>query len=163
MKPTDTVTIFCDGACSISGSRARHGGWAAILVYQDVEKVISGHSYPETNQTMELQALIGGLQALKRRCHVEFWSDSQYLVKGVNEWLESWRRREWHTSENERVKNQSYWKEIERLKNIHDIHGNWVRGHTNRKGKNHVYNARCDELAVAEAWNSYRDLTGEKA
>jgi len=146
------VQLFCDGSCSLYGTRANHGGWCAILRYGSLEKTCSGHSYPETNSTMELMGLIGGLRELTIPCRVEFYCDAQYVVKGVNEWLDKWIARKW-----KKVAHVDMWTEIDNFRKIHQIHGNWIRGHSkeNNRSAFQEYNVLCDELAEQEAWVSY--------
>lgn len=158
--------IFCDGACSNSGTRAYFGGWASILVRGDREDIYSGNHYPATNNTMELQALIGGLDALGDEPYiVEFFSDARYVVDGFNLWLKNWIRRDWRTSGGDEAANQDHWRKVAEHTVLHDIHGNWIRGHVAQADRSlyQEYNARCDELAVQEAWNGFRIARGDKA
>lgn len=155
----DLISIYTDGACDNGGgTRAHHGGWASILVENGQERIFTGHAYPETNSTAELKALIMGLSKITKPCYVEFYSDAQYLVYGYNTWLAAWKARNW-----KRVLNPELWKQIDRFP--YSLHGNWIRGHA-KKGEqsdHQKYNVQCDELAVEEAWKSYREHTGEKA
>lgn len=155
------VTIYTDGAASSSGTRSYHGGHAAILLYRGQERIVRGGHYPATNQTMELQALISGLEALTEPCRVEFYSDALYVVDGINLFLENWIRKGWP----ERIANQEQWKKLAGLRRIHSLHGNWIRGHAPKKGRtvHQEYNVRCDEIAVEEAWACFNSRRGEKA
>lgn len=154
-----STNLFCDGACSNTGGlRAHHGGWAAILVVGDCEKILTGHNYPETNSTAEIKSLLLGLEHLSVPCPVGFFSDSQYIVKGVNIWLNNWISRDYH-----KVEHADLWRRIAPYRKSHSLHGTWIRGHA-IKGKRSAYqefNVRCDELAVKEAWKSYREVTGK--
>lgn len=158
------VSLYCDGSCSPRGTRAWHGGWAAILVFGDLEKVVTGHSYPETNSTMELKALLGGLQVLKRPCQIEVYCDAKYVVDGTNDWLGGWLEKKWRGRAG-KIDHRDLWIAVAEHKRIHNIHCNWIRGHSKKDGRSHhqEYNVRCDELAEEEAWKSYREVTGEKA
>lgn len=153
------VTVYTDGAGSSSGVRAYFGGYAAILISGGAEKIVRGHQYPATNGAMEIMALIAGLRTLKRPCQVEFYSDAQYLVKGVNIWLPLWKERNWRAADGKALENLELWRKIDRLVAIHNTVGHWVRGHVPIEDRNshHEYNARCDEMAVAEAWIGFRE------
>jgi ribonuclease HI len=95
---------------------------------------------------MELMAVIAGLTALKRRSSVDLYSDSQYVLKGLKEWMDSWKKRGWKTADKKPVKNQDLWEQLDELKGGHEIRFHWIKGHNE-----HPENERCDELAVAEA------------
>ena len=134
------VVIYTDGSVSHNPGKV---GWAAILRYGGKEKVVTGSCEEiTTNMRMEVTALIEALKVLKEPCHVEFYSDSEYLVKGNNEWLDVWRRKLWKTSDKKPVENMDLWKALFELKQVHRVAGNWVRGHDG-----HPENERCDELA----------------
>lgn len=137
------VLLFTDGACS---GNPGPGGWAYILQHpasgREVEN--SGGERMTTNNRMELMAVIRGLEALKRRSRVELWSDSQYVLKGLKEWLAGWKAKGWKTASKAPVKNVDLWQELDELKGKHEITFHWVRGHNE-----HPENERCDALAVA--------------
>lgn len=133
-----TVTLFCDGSAL---GNPGPGGYGTILRFGDVEKIISGGEKHTTNNRMELLAVIEGLRALKEPCNVTFISDSSYVVKGVNEWLGGWVKRNFA-----KVKNPDLWNEYLQLSKIHTVHGVWVRGHNG-----HPENERCDIIAKEEA------------
>lgn len=137
------VIIYCDG-CSLDNPGP--GGWAAILVYKGVEKEFVGGEPVSTNNRAELMAATIGLQALKRPCTVRVVSDSQYVVKGMSEWVTGWRRRGWKTASGEPVKNRELWEGLVEAAGRHNVRWEWVKGHAG-----HEYNERCDELAKAEA------------
>lgn len=133
------VQIFCDGACS---GNPGPGGYGSILRYRGVEKELSGYSAETTNNRMELQAAISALSQLKRPCTVTLTSDSQYLVKGMTQWLEGWQKKNWLNSKREPVLNRDLWEQLASLSARHSIDWQWVRGHDG-----HIENERCDELA----------------
>ncbi|TSK08076.1 MAG: ribonuclease HI [Geobacter sp.] len=141
------VEIFCDGACS---GNPGVGGWGSILRYGDKVKELSGADGETTNNRMEMSAAIGALEALTRPCDVVVTTDSQYLVKGMTEWIHGWVKRGWVNSKKEPVLNRELWERLMALSKTHRITWVWVRGHNG-----HVENERCDELARA-AIDSYR-------
>lgn len=135
------IEIFCDGACS---GNPGPGGWGCILRYQGREKALSGAEVQTTNNRMELTAAITALASLTRPCHVVLTTDSQYLVKGMTEWLSGWIRKGWVNSKKEPVLNRDLWERLAELAKVHTIRWEWVRGHAG-----HPENERCDELARA--------------
>ena len=137
------VKIYTDGACSGNPGR---GGWAAILLYGEHEKEISGYDPDTTNNRMELTAAIEGLKALKYPCSVELYSDSSYLVDAFNNgWITGWKLNGWRKSNKEEVKNKDLWEQLDELAKTHDITWIKVKGHSDNE-----YNNRCDKLAVNE-------------
>ncbi|MBU5612402.1 ribonuclease HI [Geomonas sp. Red51] len=145
------VEIFCDGACS---GNPGVGGWGSILRYGDKVKELSGAEGETTNNRMEMSAAIQALEALTRPCEVVVTTDSQYLAKGMTEWLPGWVKRGWVNSKKEPVLNRDLWEKLLALAKTHRITWVWVRGHNG-----HVENERCDELARA-AIDSYRAGAG---
>jgi ribonuclease HI len=145
------VILFTDGACS---GNPGPGGWAYILRHPATEKEIerSGADPTTTNNRMELTAVIRGLEALKRPSSVELVTDSEYVGKGLSQWLKGWKANGWKRGprKNEEVKNADLWQQLDRLTAQHQITFTHVRGHAG-----HVENERCDELAVA-AYQQYR-------
>lgn len=133
------VHVFCDGACS---GNPGPGGYGAILRCNGREKEISGGAAETTNNRMELTAAIEALRQLKRPCKVVITTDSQYLVKGMTEWIHGWLRKGWQNSKREPVVNRDLWEALLELSRIHTIEWKWVRGHDG-----HVENERCDQLA----------------
>ncbi len=131
------VEIFTDGACSGNPGR---GGWAALLRYNGHEKELSGGEGDTTNNRMEMMAVIMGLDALKKPSIVKIYTDSQYVQKGVTEWMKGWKAKGWPT----RIKNQDLWLRIDSAISSHDVEFIWVRGHNG-----HEENERVDKLAVA--------------
>lgn len=145
------VEIFCDGACS---GNPGVGGWGAILRYGGHEKELSGADGETTNNRMEMTAAIASLESLKRPCDVAITTDSQYLVKGMTEWLSGWVRKGWINSKKEPVLNRDLWERLLALSRVHRITWVWVRGHNG-----HPENERCDELA-RRAIEAYKAGTG---
>ena len=133
------VEIFTDGACS---GNPGPGGWGALLRFQGVEKEISGAEEETTNNRMELLAAITGLRALKERHRVRLVTDSQYLQKGMENWLDNWIRRGWKTAAGKGVLNRDLWEQIVAFREAHDIVPEWVEAHAG-----HEFNERCDQLA----------------
>jgi ribonuclease HI len=135
------VDIYTDGACR---GNPGPGGWAAVLSAGGREKEISGAQRKTTNNRMELQAVIAALQALKRPVDVRLYTDSQYVRRGIIEWLPQWKARGWKTADHKPVKNQDLWQQLESAIAGHRIEWHWVRGHAGIAG-----NERCDALANA--------------
>jgi ribonuclease HI len=133
------VEIFCDGACS---GNPGPGGYGAILRYGGHEKELSGGVAETTNNRMELTGAIEALASLKRPCRVVLTTDSQYLVKGMTEWLDGWVKKGWKNSKKEPVLNRDLWERLLELANVQSIEWVWVKGHDG-----HRENERCDELA----------------
>jgi ribonuclease HI len=133
------VDIYADGACK---GNPGPGGWGAILQYKGTEKEIYGGAYKTTNNRMELQAVIEALQMLSRPCDVRVYTDSQYVQKGMSEWLDGWKARGWRTADKKAVKNADLWQQLDQLSQQHHIQWQWVRGHAG-----HVMNERADALA----------------
>jgi ribonuclease HI len=138
---SQVVEIYTDGACR---GNPGPGGWAAVLTAGEHEKEISGAEYQTTNNRMELQAVISALQALKRPAEVRLYTDSQYVRRGVLEWLPQWKARGWKTADKKPVKNQDLWQVLDGEVPRHRIEWHWVRGHSGVPG-----NERCDALANA--------------
>lgn len=137
------VIIYTDGACS---GNPGPGGWAAILIYGDNKKEISGGSPETTNNIMELTAILEGLKALKVECEVEVYSDSAYSVNAFNQgWIYNWMKKGWKTASGETVKNKEIWQELYSLTQKHKVAFNKVKGHSDDE-----LNNRCDELARGE-------------
>lgn len=138
-----TVDIYTDGACS---GNPGNGGYCAILMYNGAEKVISGAEKETTNNRMELLAVIKGLEALKERCIVNLYSDSQYVVDAFNKgWITSWIANGWKTAGKKEVKNVDLWQSLLELTNTHTVNFIKVKGHADNE-----YNNRCDKIAVEE-------------
>lgn len=135
----DTIYIYSDGACK---GNPGPGGWGALLVYAGHRKEISGGEANTTNNRMEMTAVIRALESLKRPSTVEVHTDSQYVQKGISEWMSGWKRRNWHTADGKPVKNQDLWLQLDALSQLHRIEWKWVRGHAG-----HPENERADALA----------------
>ncbi|MFS8975629.1 ribonuclease HI [Cupriavidus necator] len=133
------VTIYSDGACKGNPGR---GGWGAVLVAGTSEKELFGGEANTTNNRMEMTAVIEALRALKRPCTVRVYTDSQYVQKGISEWLPGWKARGWKTADKKPVKNVDLWQELDTLAQQHQISWHWVRGHNGHPG-----NERADALA----------------
>jgi ribonuclease HI len=135
----EVVQMYTDGACRGNPGR---GGWAVLLRYGAHEKTLTGAERQTTNNRMELLAAINGLEALTRPCRVDLYTDSQYVQKGITEWLPQWRRRGWKTVERQPVKNADLWQRLEGAVLRHRVSWHWVRGHSG-----HVENEQVDRLA----------------
>lgn len=133
------VVIHTDGACR---GNPGPGGWAAVLEHAGREKELYGFEAETTNNRMELLAVIRALEALKRRCRVRIVTDSQYVMKGVTEWMPGWKRRGWRTADKRPVKNLELWQRLDTALGEHDVEWEWVRGHSGHDG-----NERVDRLA----------------
>ena len=133
------VEIHTDGACL---GNPGPGGWAALLRYQGSERELAGAEADTTNNRMELAAAINALEALVEPCQVVLYTDSQYVQKGISEWLAGWKRKGWRTSSGGAVKNADLWQRLERACHTHRIEWRWVRGHSGN-----VDNERVDVLA----------------
>jgi ribonuclease HI len=133
------VEIFTDGACR---GNPGPGGWGVVFRYGETEKEIFGGEAATTNNRMELTAVIRALEALKQPSRVKLYTDSQYVQKGIQEWIHSWKRNGWKTSDKKPVKNKELWVELDELRRSHDIEWHWVKGHAG-----HPENERADALA----------------
>lgn len=131
--------IFTDGACR---GNPGPGGWGVLLRYNGHEKALYGAEPLTTNNRMELMAAIQGLESLKRSCQVRVVTDSQYVQKGITEWLSNWKRRGWKTAAKKPVKNADLWERLDAAASRHDIRWEWVKGHSG-----HPENERADLLA----------------
>ena len=136
---TPKVVIYTDGACS---GNPGPGGWGAILIHGKTEKELSGGEPATTNNRMELMAAIQALEALKKPCAVELWTDSTYVMKGITEWLPGWKRRGWTTADKKPVKNDDLWKRLDQARLRHEVTWRWVKGHAGHEG-----NELADRLA----------------
>jgi ribonuclease HI len=136
---TATVTIYTDGACK---GNPGPGGWGAILEYDGEERELFGGESATTNNRMELTAVIEALSALKRPCRIVLHTDSQYVMKGITEWIGQWKARGWRTAAKAPVKNVDLWKRLDGIVGDHEIEWVWVKGHSGHDG-----NERADALA----------------
>ena len=139
-----TVTLYTDGACS---GNPGPGGWGAILEFMGHEKELSGGEESTTNNRMELTAVIMGLRALKEPCVVELYSDSKYVIDGLQKgWAASWRKRGWVKSDKRPALNPDLWGQLLDLTEKHTLRYHWVKGHAENE-----INNRCDQMAVTES------------
>lgn len=133
------VQIYTDGACR---GNPGPGGWGALLIVGDTRKEISGAEAATTNNRMELLAAISGLGALKRRCEVDLYTDSKYVLQGITEWLPNWKAKGWRTAARKPVRNQDLWEQLDLAGGSQHVIWHWVRGHSGNAG-----NELADELA----------------
>jgi ribonuclease HI len=139
MTRQDWVEIYTDGACK---GNPGLGGWGALLRYKGTEKELFGGEAMTTNNRMELTAVIEALKTLTRPCRVALYTDSQYVQKGVTEWLSQWKARNWRTASWAAVKNEDLWRLLDAELPRHEIRWHWVKGHAGHEG-----NERADSLA----------------
>ncbi len=148
-KPALTATdlpivhVFTDGACS---GNPGPGGWGALIRFGTLEKELSGGAKETTNNRMELTAATEALKALTKPCKVKLHTDSQYVIKGITEWMPGWKRKGWKNSQNKPVENREYWEALDAAAKPHKIDWIWVKGHAG-----HAENERVDKLAVAQS------------
>jgi ribonuclease HI len=135
------VEIYTDGACR---GNPGPGGWAALLSFGEIEKELAGAEVLTTNNRMELTAVIRALEALKKPSEVRVLTDSEYVRKGITEWVKGWKARGWKTADRKPVKNQDLWERLDELAAGHKIQWQWVKGHSGVPG-----NERVDQLANA--------------
>jgi len=133
------VEIYADGACR---GNPGTGGWGVLLCAGGSEKELCGGEPATTNNRMELTAVIRGLEALKHRCAVRVYTDSQYVQKGISQWIHDWKRRGWRTADKKPVKNIDLWQRLDALAQGHHVEWHWVKGHAGDDG-----NERADALA----------------
>ena len=133
------VTIYTDGACK---GNPGPGGWGALLSYGGAEKEMWGGEHETTNNRMEIMAAIESLECLKRPSKVVLYTDSEYLRKGITEWIHGWMKRNWKNSQGKPVKNAELWQRLHQATQQHDIEWRWVKGHSGDPG-----NERADQLA----------------
>lgn len=142
MSTLPTVTIYTDGACNPNPGP---GGWAVVLLFPQQEPMeLSGGEQETTNNRMEMQAALEALKSLSDAHQVELYTDSQYLRKGITQWLPTWKQRNWQTATNTEVKNQDLWQALDSQLSEHQISWQWTKGHAGNK-----WNERADELAAA--------------
>lgn len=136
---TARVVIYTDGACR---GNPGPGGWGVLMRFQDRHKTLRGFEAQTTNNRMELTAVIEGLRALRRSCDIELNTDSKYVMQGINEWIENWKRNGWKTAAKKPVKNSDLWRQLDSEVQRHDIEWRWIKGHSGNEG-----NEMADELA----------------
>lgn len=133
------VILYTDGACS---GNPGPGGWGAILTSGDHQRELKGGECETTNNRMEMMAVICAAEALKQGCRIDIFTDSTYVMKGMTEWVEGWKKRGWKTAGRKPVKNVDLWQRLETALERHEVSWNWVKGHSGDAG-----NERADELA----------------
>ena len=133
------VEIYTDGACR---GNPGPGGWGVLLIYEGIKKTLYGGAQDTTNNRMEMQAVIEALKALKSDCEVSLYTDSKYVMDGINKWLPGWKKRDWQTSNKKPVKNRDLWEILDIATQSYKIEWHWVKGHTGNPG-----NEKADSLA----------------
>jgi ribonuclease HI len=133
------VELFTDGACR---GNPGPGGWGVWMRYNGTHKELFGGEKETTNNRMELMAAIMGLESLTRPCHVRLTSDSKYVLQGITEWIDGWKKKGWKNAARKPVKNADLWKRLDKAREMHEVEWEWVRGHTEHDG-----NEMADELA----------------
>ena len=136
----DQIEIFTDGACR---GNPGPGGWGVWMRTDGQERELCGGEADTTNNRMELTAAIRSLAALKQRCQVTLYTDSEYVRRGISEWLANWKQRGWKTAARKPVKNADLWRALDEVADLHEIDWRWVKGHSGNPG-----NERADELAT---------------
>ena len=135
----DQVEIFTDGACR---GNPGQGGWGVLLRFQGKEKTLYGGELETTNNRMELTAAIIGLESLNAPCNVSLTTDSKYVMHGITDWIENWKKRGWKTAAKKPVKNEDLWRRLDKIRGQHEINWQWVKGHSG-----HRENELVDALA----------------
>ena len=125
------VIIYTDGACR---GNPGPGGWGALIKFVEVKKEIFGGSKDTTNNQMELSAAIEGLAILKEPCSVELFTDSKYVMDGITQWIQNWKKNNWRTAAKKDVKNKELWKKLDELISYHQVQWHWVKGHSGDMG-----------------------------
>ncbi|MEL0208435.1 MAG: ribonuclease HI [Gammaproteobacteria bacterium] len=125
------VIIYTDGACR---GNPGPGGWGALIKFESAEKEIFGGQPDTTNNQMELSAAIEGLAALKEPCSVELFTDSKYVMDGITQWIQNWKKNNWRTAAKKDVKNKELWQKLDLLISQHQVQWHWVKGHSGDEG-----------------------------
>ena len=133
------VIIYTDGACR---GNPGPGGWGALIQFDTVQKEIFGGQNVTTNNQMELSAAIEGLSTLKEPCNVELFTDSKYVMDGITQWIQNWKKNNWKTAAKKEVKNKDLWQKLDQLMTYHHVQWHWVKGHSGDLG-----NEKADRLA----------------
>ena len=136
----EKIVIYTDGGCR---GNPGIGGWGVWLRYKDHDKKLKGYELNTTNNKMELTASIRALESIKSSdINVDLYTDSKYVIQGINDWIEGWKAKSWKTANKKPVKNKELWKELDNLSNNHEIEWKWVKGHAGHPG-----NEKADQLA----------------
>ena len=133
------VIIYTDGACR---GNPGPGGWGALIQFDTVQKEIFGGKNSTTNNQMELSAAIEGLSTLNEPCNVELFTDSKYVMDGITQWIQKWKKNNWKTAAKKEVKNKDLWQKLDQLMTYHHVQWHWVKGHSGDPG-----NEKADRLA----------------
>jgi ribonuclease HI len=134
------IIIYTDGGCR---GNPGIGGWGVYLIFNNYEKKLKGFELNTTNNKMELTAAIKALEAVKSKdIIIDLYTDSKYVIKGINDWIKNWKLKEWKTANKKPVKNLDLWQQLDKLNQVHNINWHWVKGHSKNKG-----NDMADELA----------------
>jgi ribonuclease HI len=147
----ETVVIYTDGACR---GNPGPGGWGVVLSYKGSMRELFGGENETTNNRMELLAVISALEALNKPCKVQINSDSKYVLQGITEWMENWKKRGWKTASKSPVKNEDLWRRLDAARTPHEIEWKWVKGHSGDKGNDKadaLANLGIDSLAIQDA------------
>jgi ribonuclease HI len=146
----ETVVIYTDGACR---GNPGPGGWGVVLSYKGSMRELFGGENETTNNRMELLAVISALEALNKPCKVQINSDSKYVLQGITEWMENWKKRGWKTASKSPVKNEDLWRRLDAARTPHEIEWKWVKGHSGDKGNDKadaLANLGIDSLAIQD-------------
>ena len=141
MDSKQYIAIYTDGACSGNPGK---GGWGAYIKIEDQVVELNGSINNTTNNRMELTAVIEALKYLKNKSNINLFTDSKYVMQGIEEWIHKWKENNWKTSKKESVKNKELWMELDELVSMHEVNWNWVKGHSGDHG-----NERADYLATS--------------
>ena len=141
MDSKECIEVYTDGACSGNPGK---GGWGVYMKIENQEVELNGSMDNTTNNRMELTAVIKALKHLKNKSNINLFTDSKYVMQGIEEWIHKWKKNNWKTSKKESVKNKELWVELDELVSMHDISWNWVKGHSGDHG-----NERADYLATS--------------
>jgi ribonuclease HI len=125
------VIIYTDGACR---GNPGPGGWGALITFEDTTKELFGGKQDSTNNQMELSAAIEGLAALKEPCNIDLFTDSKYVMDGITQWINKWKKNSWRTAAKKDVKNKELWQRLDELINVHQVQWHWVKGHSGDAG-----------------------------
>ena len=154
MTNKKTVHLYTDGSCS---GNPGPGGWGYVLIYNSHRKEVFGHALETTNNRMEMQAVIEGLNQLKHPCHVMLFTDSKYVMQGATEWLQGWKAKNWKKADKKPVNNKDLWEKLDLAMDRHTIEWEWVKGHAG-----HPENECADQLAVEGTEQAKKELAKAK-